>query len=61
MCDSYSFDLNKASHTEIGNRAVELCEEFAGNYPEGSIEHAAFMALQVHWLRVNETRSTPAE
>ena len=60
MVEAYGFDLNQATTEQIGNRAIELCEEYASNHPEDSIQYAAFMALQVHWLRTL-SNPTPAE
>lgn len=57
MCGSYGFDLNKATQEEIGQRAVELCDEFATEYPEGSLEYITFMALKANWVRVNAARA----
>lgn len=56
MCQSYGFDLNKATRDEIGARAVELCDEFSERYAVGSLEHVTFMALKAHWVRTNATR-----
>lgn len=57
MCESYGFDLNKATHQEIGQRAIELCDEFAAEYPDGSLEHITFQALKANWMRVNAARA----
>lgn len=56
MCDSYGFDLNKATQEEIGQRAIELCDEFAAGYPEGSLENITFMALKANWAKENAAR-----
>jgi hypothetical protein len=52
LVDAYGFDLTKATKEQIDNRAIELCEEYAGQYESDSIEYATFMALKAQWSRV---------
>jgi hypothetical protein len=57
--EAYGFNVVTADTNKMMTRAMELCDEHAAKYDEGSMEYNTFEALKVQCMKVLAGIDTP--